>query len=256
MASPPVILVTGASKGIGLCVARILLTKYRAAVVALSRSRTSDLEQLATEFPSTLTVVQGDVTSSQSISATIKTVVDTYGHLDSVVLNAGTLGSISKISSSSTSEWKDVFDINFFSLVEIIQSALPSLRESKQTGRVIFVSSGAADRGYVGWGPYSASKAAMNSLCRTLASEEKGIIAVSVRPGAVDTGMQATVRAEGVNQMDPTEFQKFNTLHSTGKLVKPEECGQVIAGLAVGATPEMSGRYVSWDDSALERFRE
>lgn len=56
--------------------------------------------------------------------------------------------------------------------------------------------------------------------------------------------------------MDPTEFQKFNTLHSTGKLVKPEECGQVIAGLAVGATPEMSGRYVSWDDEVLERFRE
>ncbi|KAG8972815.1 hypothetical protein FRC05_009537 [Tulasnella sp. 425] len=252
MASTPVILVTGASKGIGLSVARILLTKYRAAVVALSRSRTSELEQLATEFPSTLTVVQGDVTSSQSISATIKTAVDTYGHLDSVVLNAGTLGSISKISSSSTSEWKEVFDVNFFSLVEIIQSALPSLRKSEQKGRVIFVSSGAADRGYVGWGPYSASKAAMNSLCRTLASEEKGIIAVSVRPGA----MQAIVRAEGVNQMDPTELQKFNTLHSTGKLVKPEECGQVIAGLAVGATPEMSGRYVSWDDEALERFRE
>lgn len=92
--------------------------------------------------------------------------MDTYGHLDSVILNAGTLGSISRISASTTSEWKDVFDINFFSLVELIQAALPSLRESQQTGRVIFVSSGAADRGYVGWGPYSASKAAMNSLCR------------------------------------------------------------------------------------------
>ncbi|KAG8948114.1 hypothetical protein FRC04_010026 [Tulasnella sp. 424] len=288
MASTPVILVTGASKGIGLSVARILLTKYRAAVVALSRSRTSELEQLATEFPSTLTVVQGDVTSSQSISATIKTAVDTYGHLDSVVLNAGTLGSISKISSSSTSEWKEVFDVNFFSLVEIIQSALPSLRKSEQKGRVIFVSSGAADRGYVGWGPYSASKAAMNSLCRSsvgnpsqtqaaflgpwparrkeslpcLFAPEPSILGQVAQVSPVTPGltltrqMQAIVRAEGVNQMDPTELQKFNTLHSTGKLVKPEECGQVIAGLAVGATPEMSGRYVSWDDEALERFRE
>ncbi|KIO32794.1 hypothetical protein M407DRAFT_95923 [Tulasnella calospora MUT 4182] len=256
MASQPVVLVTGASKGIGFCIARILITRHGAAVVAFSRSRTVELEQLAREFPDTLTVVQGDVTSSQSISAAIKTAVDTYGHLDSMVLNAGTLGSIDRISSSNTSEWKDVFDINFFSLVELIQSALPSLRESKQKGKVIFVSSGAADRGYVGWGPYSASKAAMNSLCRTLANEEKEIISVSVRPGAVDTGMQATVRAEGINRMDPSELEKFNTLHSTGKLVKPEECGQVIAGLAVAAMPEMSGKYVSWDDETLRQFRE
>ncbi|KAG9043429.1 hypothetical protein FS837_009642 [Tulasnella sp. UAMH 9824] len=247
MASQPVVLVTGASKGIGFCVARILLTRHRAAVLAFSRSRTAELEELAREFPTTLTIVQGDVTSSQSISATIKTAVDTYGHLDSVILNAGTLGSISRISSSTTSEWKDVFDINFFSLVETIQAALPSLRESQHKGRVIFVSSGAADRGYTGWGPYSASKAAMNSLCRTLANEEKGIIAVS---------MQATVRADGVDRMDPSELEKFTSLHSTGKLVKPEECGQVIAGLAVAASPEMSGQYVSWDDEAMGQFRE
>ncbi|KAG8892433.1 hypothetical protein FRC01_014173 [Tulasnella sp. 417] len=247
MASQPVVLVTGASKGIGFCVARTLLTKHRAAVVAFSRSRTVELEQLAKEFPSTLNIVQGDVTSSQSISAAIKTAVDTYGHLDSVVLNAGTLGSISRVSSSAASEWKDVFDINFFSLVETIQAALPSLREAKQKGRVIFVSSGAADRGYVGWGPYSASKAAMNSLCRTLANEEKEIIAVS---------MQVKVRTEGVNRMDPSELNKFNTLHCTGTLVKPEDCGQVIAGLAVAATPEISGKYLSWDDETLRQFRD
>lgn len=71
----------------------------------------------------------------------------------------------------------------------------------------------------------------------------------------LDPQMQATVRADGVDRMDPSELEKFTSLHSTGKLVKPEECGRVIAGLAVAATPEMSGQYVSWDDAALEQFR-
>lgn len=76
-------------------------------------------------------------------------------------------------------------DVNFFSLLHTIQAALPALRESK--GKVIFVSSGASMRGVHAWGPYSASKAAVNSLCRTLAVEEKDVVSVAVRPGTVDT---------------------------------------------------------------------
>ena len=76
-------------------------------------------------------------------------------------------------------------DVNFFSLLYTIQAALPALRESN--GKVIFVSSGASLKGVHAWGPYSASKAAVNSLCRTLAAEEKGVVSVAVRPGTVNT---------------------------------------------------------------------
>lgn len=81
-------------------------------------------------------------------------------------------------------------DVNFFSLLYTIQAALPALRESK--GKVIFVSSGASLRGTYAWGPYAASKAAMNSLCRTLAVEEKDVVSVAVRPGTVDTDVRIT----------------------------------------------------------------
>lgn len=81
-------------------------------------------------------------------------------------------------------------DVNFFSLLYTIQAALPALRESK--GKVIFVSSGASLRGTYAWGPYAASKAAMNSLCRTLAVEEKDVVSVAVRPGIVDTDVRIT----------------------------------------------------------------
>jgi len=62
---------------------------------------------------------------------------------------------------------------------------------------VILVSSGAAVGGVAGWGAYNASKAALNSLGRTLASEEEDLVVVSVRPGVVGTEMQEKIREIG-----------------------------------------------------------
>lgn len=87
------------------------------------------------------------------------------------MLNAGILEPLSHISDTGSSdqpalqEWKELFDVNFFSVVQTLQFALPYLRKESK-GRVVFVSSGAATKGYVGWGAYSASKAALNSLCQ------------------------------------------------------------------------------------------
>ena len=75
-----------------------------------------------------------------------------------------------RIGSTETSlaEWKSLFDVNVFSLVTALRASLPALRRSTRGGRIVFVSSGAAVKGGPGWGPYNASKAAMNSLCRSL----------------------------------------------------------------------------------------
>jgi len=102
-------------------------------------------------------------------------------------------------------EYKQLFDINFFSIISILSHSLPYLtsRESKSlsqdqpAGRVILVSSGAATGGVAGWGAYNASKAAMNSLCRTLANEEEDLVVVAVRPGVVGTEMQEKIREIG-----------------------------------------------------------
>lgn len=91
--------------------------------------------------------------------------MSTYGSLSGLVLNAGILHPIGRIDTPNlVDQWKNLFDVNFFSLVQTIQIALPHLREFG--GRVVFVSSGAATGGMAGWGAYNASKAAMNSLCR------------------------------------------------------------------------------------------
>jgi NAD(P)-dependent dehydrogenase (short-subunit alcohol dehydrogenase family) len=94
--------------------------------------------------------------------------------LDGLVLNAGTLDPLARISNSTITldAWKHHFDVNFFSLVSALQVALPALRSNPNTGRVIFISSGAATGGTAGWAAYNAGKAAMNSLARCFRSQD------------------------------------------------------------------------------------
>jgi NAD(P)-dependent dehydrogenase (short-subunit alcohol dehydrogenase family) len=81
----------------------------------------------------------------------------------------------------------------------------------------------------------------MNHLGLTLSVEEPDITTVAIRPGVVDTDMQKEVRGYG-DVMDAKDTQKFRTLHETGKTLRPEQPGNVIARLAVAAEKELSGK--------------
>jgi NAD(P)-dependent dehydrogenase (short-subunit alcohol dehydrogenase family) len=122
-----------------------------------------------------------------------------------------------------------------------IKPALPSLRQTH--GRIILTSSGAAAGAYSTWGAYGSSKAALNHLAMTLAVEEPDVSTIAVRPGAVDTEMQAEIRGhKGV--MDEKDTEKYKTLYEEGKLLRPEQPGNVMGRLAVGAGRELSGKFV------------
>ena len=97
--------------------------------------------------------------------------LEKYKRIDGLILNAGVLEPLGKIASEEITldQWKQHFDVNFFSLVTALRATLPELRKSPLGGRVVFVSSGAATGNTPSWGPYNAGKAAMNSLCRLVA---------------------------------------------------------------------------------------
>ena len=138
----------------------------------------------------------------------IRKTLETYKHLDALVLNAGTyeLGRI-RSPETTTDSWRADFEINFFSLLYTVQEALPSLIKSELGGRIICVSSGTAIISVPSLGAYSASKAAMNSFCRyesiftffstksnvlcrrTLGAEEPDVVTVAFRPHLVDTNV-------------------------------------------------------------------
>lgn len=112
----------------------------------------------------------GRSTDTAGFEQAIKSAHDTYQRIDSVVFNAGVLDPVGKLTSPelTVDAWKAHFDVNFFSLVSALRVCVPLLHSNGTdiSGRVIFVSSGAAVSGLSGWAPYNAGKAAMNSLCR------------------------------------------------------------------------------------------
>jgi NAD(P)-dependent dehydrogenase (short-subunit alcohol dehydrogenase family) len=133
--------------------------------------------------------------------------------------------------------------------VQLTQLALPHLRERR--GRVISVSSGAAVSAIGGWAAYCSAKAALNQFNAVLAVEEPLITAVAVRPGVVDTEMQAVIRRTGDQGMDAATHGRFLSYHEKGELLPPEKPGAAIARLALYAPPDLSGKFVSWDDPQI-----
>ncbi|KAI5481428.1 hypothetical protein MNV49_004184 [Pseudohyphozyma bogoriensis] len=185
-----------------------------------------------------------------------------YAHKTISPVNAGVADQMGFISTLELSAVRELFEINFFSLVSILTHAVPYLKSSEgkpasqpsARGRVILVSSGAATGKTASWGPYNASKAAMNSLGRTLASEEPDIVTVAVRPGVVDTSMQLLIRESGQKVMTDADYKKFKGFHEAGELLKPSQPGGVIAGLALTADSKLSGTFVNWNDEGIAEY--
>ncbi|KAH8886847.1 NAD(P)-binding protein [Thozetella sp. PMI_491] len=254
MASSKVIIVTGASRGIGLAVTEYLVqNSHKAVLVARSREA---LQALKDKYPSQIEYLAADLTNFDAAAKVIELAVKTYGRLDGLIVNHGTLSPMKRIADATPEEWRQVYDANVFSALAFVKEAIPHLRESK--GRIIFTSSGAASKGYSSWGAYGSSKAAMNSLAQHIAVEEPDIVAVSVAPGRVDTDMQKEVRELGApgNLMTEKEHASFVEAFNDGKLNKPSWPGNVIARLSLDAGTELSGKFLSWNVPELAEYRD
>lgn len=127
--------------------------------------------------------------------------------------------------------------------LEQVRAAVPALRKAK--GSILFTSSGASVSGYHGWGAYGASKAALNHLALTLSVEEPEVTSISVRPGVVDTQMQKDIRGKYSETMQERDIAKFHTLHKEGKLLRPDQPGNVMAKLVLNGPSGLSGRFLA-----------
>ena len=272
MSDKPVVLLTGASRGLGLAILKLLLsgsstssaTFPAARVVTISRTLSDELSALRSAHASDLLCVQGDVASAGVNKEAVRKAVETWGRVDSVILNAGIV-STERIATLDPEDFAAMLNTNTVSLVTTLGAALPELRKSGR-GTVVFVSSGAATGNIAGWGAYNASKAAMNAIARTLANEEDKIAAFAVRPGVVDTDMQTLLRAKGKEAMKEAEIERFLTLHKEGKLLKPEQPAFSIAALATkGSRDEpkdkdgkglgSQGAFVTWNEDVLKGYK-
>lgn len=272
MSDKPVVLLTGASRGLGLAILQLLLSGSTSTqapipasrVVTISRTLPTELVALQSSHASDLVCVQGDVTDEGVNAEAVRAAVDKFGALDAVVLNAGIVAT-QRIDSLEPKSLAHILNVNTVALVTTLGAALPELRKSSRAS-VVFVSSGAATGNIAGWGAYNASKAAMNAIARTLANEEDNVAAFALRPGVVDTDMQTLLRGEGGKAMKQEEVERFLTLHKEGKLLKPEQPAYSIAALATRGTRDQpkdkdgkglgaQGAFVTWNDDLLNGFK-
>lgn len=186
-------LVTGASRGIGYFLAKGLAAAG-AHVVAVART-TGGLEELDDEIKASggqATLVPLDLTDMPAIDRLGGAIHERWGKLDILVANAGILGVISPLGHVEAKVFERVMNINVTSTWRLIRAVDPLLRAS-DAGRAIVMSSGAAHSARAFWGPYAASKAAVEALVRSWSHEtEKLPLRINaVNPGATRTAMRA-----------------------------------------------------------------
>lgn len=188
--------VTGASRGIGRAAA-IALAREGAHIIALART-SGALEELDDDIRKAggqaATLVPLNLTDYDALDRLGAVIHERWGKLDILLGNAGVLGPLSPIGHVPPKEWDHVFAVNVTANWRLIRSLDPLLRES-DAGRAVFLSSGAAHSCRAYWGPYSASKAAVEALARTYAEETREMTNVRVmlvNPGPLRTKMRAT----------------------------------------------------------------
>jgi NAD(P)-dependent dehydrogenase (short-subunit alcohol dehydrogenase family) len=249
--SSQTIIVTGASRGLGAATARIA-ARMETNVVLTARSEQGlkTVAQQIEEAGGRAFIVVGDLTQAADCQHIVAEAIRAFSQVDGVVNNAAVLTPIAPIAAADPDAWSKNLAVNVLGPFMLAQAALPYLRRSN--GRVINVSTGAAVSVVPGWSAYSVSKAALNHLTRALAEEEPAITTIAVRPGVVDTDMQAIIRRQGANGMPPEVYARFVNYHEEGDLLPPEVPGCALAVLALHAPKEWSGTFLSWDNEEVQ----
>ncbi|WP_448192290.1 SDR family NAD(P)-dependent oxidoreductase [Azospirillum sp. sgz301742] len=240
-----VALVTGASRGIGLSAA-VALAEAGATIIGLARSTpVSDaLAERLTVLGRPHLLHACDVSDWSAVEGIVRTAVERFGGIDIVVNNAGVVDPIGRLGDTDPALWHRNLAINLGGAYNVVRAALPSLL--KRGGTVVNISSGAAHRPVEGWSAYCSGKAGLAMLTGMLALEygAEGLRVFGLQPGVVDTGMQATIRASGINEVSRLK---------RSDLAQPEAPARAIVYLCTADADDLAGQELTIRDPELRR---
>jgi NAD(P)-dependent dehydrogenase (short-subunit alcohol dehydrogenase family) len=236
------VLVFGASRGLGRCIA-LALGEAGFPVGVGCRKRT-DAEDVSSEVEAAgglaLPLV-ADVADFSSVEAAARAAHDWRGSLAGIVNNAGKIDPIGRIADTEPGAWARLIEVNVIGAFHGMRAALPLLGGG---GVVVNISSGAASSPLEGWSAYCASKAALAMLTRCVAHEYgPGVLAYGFRPGVVDTDMQVEIRASGLNPVSRI---------SRENLMQPEIPARAVAWLFETRPTDLSGTEIDIRDPSLQ----
>jgi NAD(P)-dependent dehydrogenase (short-subunit alcohol dehydrogenase family) len=207
--SDTVILITGASRGLGRALA--LELARGGASLALCARDGARLDAVAAEARAAgatdVLAVQADVASARDLARLVAVTFDRYGRVDVLVNNASSLGPtpLPYLSDAPSEALRDVLEVNLVGAFLLSQAVIgPMLLRDR--GLVVNITSDAAVEGYPGWGLYGASKAALDLLTRVWSAELQGtgVRVVAVDPGDMDTDMHRAADPDA----DPSSLRR------------------------------------------------
>ncbi|MCF2871345.1 SDR family oxidoreductase [Octadecabacter sp. G9-8] len=200
-----VVLITGASRGIGAATARAFADV--GAKVALVARSGDEIEALAREIGENAIAVRCDVSDYEAVTAAIAKTVAAFGPLDVFIGNAGLLDPISHLADADPDAWGKTIDVNLKGVFNGMRAAMPDMIKRGQ-GTIITISSGAAHNPIEAWSSYCSSKAGayMLTRCADKEAREHGLRIMGLSPGTVATDMQRDIKASGINPVSQLEW--------------------------------------------------
>ena len=238
--SGKVALVTGASRGIGCSIAKIL-AENGAHVVCISRN-VSDVQSVADEITAaggSATAVACDISDSDNVTKLIKETVVTHNHLDILVNNAGVTRD-NLLMRMSEDDWNTVLNINLKAAFIAIKAAARAMIKQRK-GRIINISSIVGLMGNAGQVNYAASKAGLIGLTKSTARElaPRGITANCIAPGYIATDM--------TNELGNEVQQSLNEKIPLGRIGQVEDIAYAVAFLASDEAEYITGQTLAVD---------
>jgi len=235
-------LVTGGSRGIGKAIVQAL-SKAGVKVAFIYNSSKEAAEELVSEIEAdggVAVAYQADVKDKQATDEIVNKVVDQWDQIDILVNNAGIIRD-GLLATMSEEDWGDVITTNLTSVFNFCHAALRPMM-SKRFGRIINISSVAAEFGNPGQSNYAASKGGIQGFTRCFATEvaRRGITVNAVAPGFVETDMTVAVR----NAAGEDTIKKHIPVRRLGK---PEDIANAVLFFASEEASYVTGQVLKVD---------
>ncbi len=212
MIKDKVIVITGASSGIGAATTRRLAKKH--AKLVIGARRLARLETLKNEFPNEDIITQQvDVTKKDEVQALIDTAIEKFGRVDVLYNNAGVMP-VNALANKAYDEWQQILDVNVMGVLNGIAAVLPTMIKQK-SGQIIATDSVAGHVVVPNLAVYNGSKFAVRAIFEGLRQEQhnNGIRTTIVSPGSVATELYNSIN-NPENKQAEIEFEKEVGLHA------------------------------------------